>query len=232
MQLHIVRDPNQSLSLLRDWKAQGISRYVGITSSFDRDYAAVEACLKKEKPEFFQIDVVRAASADPAVRTRIFASMDLAANVLTLGLQFVVTGKLIQRLGAGPAAAILPCVFATGFAALVLAPGLATIVAFQALQRTVNFAFSNPARELLFTSVAREEKYKAKNLIDTVVFRGGDVVWSWTFSTLAHVIGTALGVAALAIPVMIGWAVLALRLGRAQERRLAKEQKEPEGDPA
>lgn len=168
---------------------------------------------------FIQQDVVRAASTDPAVRTQIFAAMDLAANLLTLLLQLVAAGRLIKRIGAGPAAALLPLVFALGFGALALAPGLALIVAFQVAQRTIGFAFSNPARELFFTSVDREEKYKAKNLIDTVVFRGGDVVWSWTFTGLLHAIGTALGVAAAAIPVMILWAGVALAIGRAQERR-------------
>jgi AAA family ATP:ADP antiporter len=170
---------------------------------------------------FIQQDVVRAASSDPATRTRIFAAMDLGANLLTIGLQFLVTGQLIKRLGAGPAAAALPLVFAAGFAGLVAAPGLAAIVVFQTLQRTINFAFSNPAREILFTSVAREEKYKAKNLIDTVVFRGGDVVWSWVFTGLLSLVGSPLRVAMLAIPVMIGWAGLALALGRKQEKKIA-----------
>ncbi len=166
---------------------------------------------------FIQQDVVRSLSEDPAVRTRIFAGMDLIANLMTLALQCMATGQIIKRLGAGPAAAILPVLFALGFAALILAPGLWTIVAFQALQRTLNFAFSNPAREILFTSVAREEKYKAKNLIDTVVFRGGDVVWSWAFAGLAALTGSALAVAGCAIPIMAGWAGLALWLGRKQE---------------
>ena len=166
---------------------------------------------------FIQQDVVRGLSEDPAVRTRIFAGMDLIANLMTLALQCVATGQIINRLGAGPSAAILPILFGLGFAALILAPGLWTVVAFQALQRTLNFAFSNPAREILFTSVAREEKYKAKNLIDTVVFRGGDVVWSWVFAGLAALTGSALAVAGCAIPVMAGWAGLAVWLGRKQE---------------
>jgi len=166
---------------------------------------------------FIQQDVVRGLSEDPAVRTRIFAGMDLIANLMTLGLQCVATGQIIKRLGAGPSAAILPVLFGLGFAALILAPGLWTVVVFQALQRTLNFAFSNPAREILFTSVAREEKYKAKNLIDTVVFRGGDVVWSWAFAGLAALTGSALAVAGCAIPVMAGWAGLAMWLGRKQE---------------
>jgi AAA family ATP:ADP antiporter len=166
---------------------------------------------------FIQQDVVRGLSEDPAVRTRIFAGMDLIANLMTLALQCVATGQIIKRLGAGRAASILPVLFGLGFAALILAPGLWTIVAFQALQRTLNFAFSNPAREILVTSVAREEKYKAKNLIDTVVFRGGDVVWSWAFAGLAALTGSVLAVAGCAIPIMAGWAGLAVWLGRKQE---------------
>jgi len=173
---------------------------------------------------FIQQDVVRGLSEDPAVRTRIFASMDLIANLMTLALQCVATGQIIKRLGAGPSAAILPILFGLGFAALILAPGLWTVVAFQALQRTLNFAFSNPAREILFTSVAREEKYKAKNLIDTVVFRGGDVVWSWAFAGLAALTGSALAVAGCAIPVMAGWAGLAVWLGRKQESLIKQTQ--------
>jgi AAA family ATP:ADP antiporter len=170
---------------------------------------------------FMQQDVVRAASEDPAVRTRMFATMDLAANLMTLALQFFATGQIIKRIGAGPAAAILPLVFAAGFGLLILAPSLMTIIAFQALQRTANFAFSNPAREIFFTSVAREEKYKAKNIIDAAIFRGGDVAWSWAFTGLRALGLNMPAIAALAIPAMIGWGALALALGRAQDRRTA-----------
>jgi AAA family ATP:ADP antiporter len=170
---------------------------------------------------FMQQDVVRAASQDPAVRTRMFATMDLAANLLTLALQFLATGALIKRIGAGPSAAILPLIFAAGFAALLVAPTLAIIIAFQALQRTANFAFSNPAREIFFTSVSRDEKYKAKNLIDAAVFRGGDLVWSWSFTGLRALGFSMSGIAAIAIPLMLGWCALALALGRAQDKRAA-----------
>jgi AAA family ATP:ADP antiporter len=176
---------------------------------------------------FMQIDVVRAASPDPATRTRIFAGIDLAANLLTLSLQFLATGAIVKRIGAGPSAAVLPVVFAAGFAALAIAPGLAVIVVFQVLQRVANFAFSNPAREIFFTSVAVDEKYKAKNLIDTAVLRGGDVVFSWFFTGLRGLgLGMA-GVAAVAIPLMAVWAAVALALGRAQERRNSPPQKSP-----
>jgi AAA family ATP:ADP antiporter len=170
---------------------------------------------------FMQIDVVRNASADPAVRTRIFATMDLAASVMTILLQLVVTGRLIERVGAGPAAAVLPLVFAGGFAVLALTPALLVVVAFQALQRTANFAISNPAREILFTAVDRNERYKAKNLIDAAAFRGGDVLWAWVFTGLrSSGLGTQT-IAMATVPVALAWLGLALLLGRTQEARAA-----------
>ncbi len=134
---------------------------------------------------FMQANIVAAASDDPAVRTRIFASIDLAAGILTLLVQLLVTGRIIERFGVGRAAAFLPLVFALGFGALAALPALVLVFGFQALQRTANFAISNPAREVLFTVVDREEKYKAKYLIDGVVFRGGDALSGWIFNGCA-----------------------------------------------
>jgi len=168
---------------------------------------------------FQQANIVAAASADPAERTRIFATIDLAIGVLTLAVQFVATGRLIERFGVGRAAAFLPLVFAVGFAVLAVSPALAVVIAFQALQRTANFAVSNPAREVLFTVLDREEKYKAKNVIDIVVFRGADAVTGWLFSALR---GAGLELAAISmatVPVCVAWLVLALVLGRSQEAR-------------
>jgi AAA family ATP:ADP antiporter len=93
------------------------------------------------------------------------------------------------------------------------------IIAFQAAQRAANFAISNPAREVLFTVVEREEKYKAKNVIDNVVFRGSDMLSGWLFHALRGV-GLELGAISLAtLPVVAAWLLLALKLGRMQEKR-------------
>jgi AAA family ATP:ADP antiporter len=168
---------------------------------------------------FQQANIVAAASDDPAVRTRIFATIDLAIGILTIVVQFFATGRLISRFGVGPAAAFLPLVFALGFLALAATPALAVVIAFQAIQRTANFALSNPAREVLFTVLDREEKYKAKNVIDIVVFRGADAVSGWLFALLR---GAGMELAAISLatlPVMGAWFALALWLGRAQERR-------------
>jgi AAA family ATP:ADP antiporter len=134
-------------------------------------------------------------------------------------VQFIATGKLIKRFGAGPAAAFLPLVFAVGFLALWATPMLWVVIAFQATQRAANFAISNPAREVLFTVVEREEKYKAKNVIDNVVFRGSDALFGWAFTALR---GAGLELPAISIatvPIAAAWLTLALALGRAHEKR-------------
>ena len=168
---------------------------------------------------FQQANLVAAASDDPAVRTRIFASVDLAAGILTLAVQLLATGRLMSRFGAGPAAAFLPLVFALGFAALAAAPVLALVIAFQALQRTANFAVANPAREVFFTVLGREEKYKAKYLVDGVVFRGGDALSGWLFNALRGAGLELTAISLAAVPVAAAWLALSLLLGRAQERR-------------
>jgi len=168
---------------------------------------------------FQQANIVAAASDDPATRTRMFASIDLAVGLLTIVVQFLATGKLIERFGIGAAVAFLPFVFAAGFAALAVAPILAVVVGFQALQRTANFAISNPAREVLFTAVERAEKYKAKNVIDIVVFRGADAAGGWLFAALRSLGMELRTISLAAIPLAALWLVLALALGRAQERR-------------
>lgn len=98
IQLHNVRDPNQSLAQLRDWKSAKLARYVGLTSSFDRDYAAVEASLRKEKPDFFQIDY---SMVDRNSEERLIpAAMDSGCAVLT-NLPFG-RGKFFQKVGGKP----------------------------------------------------------------------------------------------------------------------------------
>ena len=176
---------------------------------------------------FQQANIVAAASDDPAVRTRIFATIDLAIGIVTILVQFFATGRLIARFGVGAAAAALPLVFALGFLALAFTPALFVVIAFQASQRATNFALSNPAREVLFTVVGREEKYKAKNVIDIVVFRGADAGSGWLFSALRGA-GLELSAISLAtVPVAGLWFLLALGLGRGQERRAGPPLKSP-----
>jgi AAA family ATP:ADP antiporter len=167
---------------------------------------------------FQQANIIAAASDDPAVRTRIFAGVDFAVGLLTIGMQFFATGKLIARFGVGAALAFLPVVFAAGFAVLAVAPVLAVVIGFQALQRVANFSISNPAREVLFTVLAREEKYKAKNVIDIVVVRGADAAGGWLFAALRSLGMELRALSLIAIPLVAVCLVLSLVLGKASER--------------
>ena len=170
---------------------------------------------------FEQANIVSAAIHDRDAQTRIFASIDLAVNLLSLATQIFVTGQVLKRFGTGVAAGALPAVYVLGFAALFLAPTLAVVIALQIVQRWMNFAIANPARQVFFTVLGREEKYKAKNLIDVVVYRGSDALYGWVFDGL-QALGLKLGAIALvAWPVAAGWLVLSMVLGRVQEHRAA-----------
>ncbi|HYB09406.1 MAG TPA: MFS transporter, partial [Alphaproteobacteria bacterium] len=168
---------------------------------------------------FEQANIVSAAVQGAGAQTRVFAKIDLAVSLLTLATQAVATGPLLKRFGTGVAAAALPAVFVVGFAILAAAPSLAVVMTFQVVQRWMNFAIANPARQVFFTVVAREEKYKAKNLIDVVVYRGSDALYGWVFDSL-QALGLKLGAIAIcALPVVAAWFFLSTALGRSQERR-------------
>jgi ATP:ADP antiporter, AAA family len=170
---------------------------------------------------FEQANIVAAAVHDRDTQTRIFAGIDLAVGLLSLATQIFATGQVLKRFGTGAAAGALPAVYVVGFAALFLAPTLAVVVTLQVVQRWMNFAIANPARQVFFTVLSREEKYKAKNLIDVVIYRGSDAVSGWVFDSL-QTLGLKLGAIALvALPVAAGWLVLSRVLGRVQERRAA-----------
>jgi len=156
---------------------------------------------------------------DSAERTALFARVDLAVNVLTLLGQVFVVAKFVEKLGVGIALALLPALGLLGFAAIGLAPVLAALIGFQILRRAADYAIARPAREMLFTVLRREAKYKSKNFIDTVVYRGGDAASGWVYAALKGLgLGLA-GLAAAAIPGAILWLALGLLLGR-QHRRL------------
>ncbi|HEX8009677.1 MAG TPA: MFS transporter [Casimicrobiaceae bacterium] len=171
---------------------------------------------------FAQAHVVAATVQGAGAQTRIFASIDLAVALLTLATQVFATGPLLKRFGTGVAAGALPAVYVAGFAALAVASTLVVVVVAQVAQRWMNFAIANPARQVFFTVLAREEKYKAKNLIDVVIYRGSDALYGWAFNSL-QALGLKLGaIALLALPVVGAWLVLSAVLGRTQERRAAQ----------
>jgi AAA family ATP:ADP antiporter len=168
---------------------------------------------------FAQANAVSAEVHGAAAQTRVFAGVDLAVGLLTLATQVFATGRFLARFGIGIAAGALPVVYLVGFAVLGFVPTLAVVLVFQVAQRWLNFAIANPARQVFFTVVGREEKYKAKSFIDVVVYRGSDALFGWMFDSL-QAIGLKLGAVALcAVPVAAGWLALSSALGRMHDRR-------------
>ena len=178
---------------------------------------------------FVQANIVSTTIHDAATQTRLFAGIDLAVGLLSLATQVFATAKLLKRFGTGISAAALPAVYVVGFAAVAIAPSLSVVVTLQVAQRWMNFAIANPARQVFFTVVGREEKYKAKNLIDVVIYRGSDALYGWVYDSL-QALGLKLGAIALcALPVVAGWLIISIALGRTQERLTTK--RDDEGAP-
>jgi AAA family ATP:ADP antiporter len=164
---------------------------------------------------FQQVEIVATVfGEDREARTRTFAAIDLAVNVLTLVTQLFVTGRVVRWFGVGATLAFLPAVTLVGFAILGATPVLWALVAFQVLRRAGNFAIQRPAREALYTVLPRTDKYKAKNFNDTFVYRLGDQVGAWSYTWMG-VFGLGLsGLAFSMVPLSALWLLLAVWLGR------------------
>ncbi len=171
---------------------------------------------------FAQTSLVPAAIASSAERTRLLATVDLAVNLLTLAIQLFAFGTLIQRFGTGFMLALMPMVSLVGFAVLASWPLLTTLIAFGILRRAGEYAVSRPTRETLFNALPASQKYKAKNIIDTVVHRGGDALSSWIFGSLRAMGLSLTTMAWMAVPVSALWLATGLLLGRAAARRGAQ----------
>ncbi len=165
---------------------------------------------------FQQAHIIRDRFDDPAVRTALFAGIDFAVNALTLILQLFLTGRIIDRLGLGRALALIPVLLGAGFMVMGVAPLLGVLVVVQVLRRAGNYAITRPGREMLYVVLTKEEKYKAKNFIDTVVYRGGDALSAWLYAALQSIGLTLSAIAFLAVPIACLWARVSYRLGRRQ----------------
>ena len=166
---------------------------------------------------FEQAHIVRNAFDDPAKRTALFASINLGVNLLSIGVQLFLTGRIVAAVGLPVTLALVPALMMLGFAGLGLFPVLGVLLAFQVARRAGNFAIARPAREMVFTVISRGEKYKSKNFIDTVVYRGGDALSGWAFAGLAALGMGLSAIAFVAIPLAAGWLMTGLLLGRKQE---------------
>ena len=172
---------------------------------------------------FQQAGIVSHSFPDRGAQTAFFATVDLVVNCLTLLVQLFFTGRIVILLGVGVALALLPALTMVGFGVLAFAPSLGTIAVFQVLRRAGDYAIARPTREILFTVVPREDRYKAKSFIDTFVYRLGDQVGAWGVAGLRALGAGVTELALVAIPIALLWLVNALWLGRRQEARAKAE---------
>ena len=170
---------------------------------------------------FQQASIISQNFSDSAQRTSVFAMIDLAVNTLTIIIQLFFTGRLVKRIGLPWALALIPLLLVAGFLVLSFLPVLSVLVVLQVLRRAGNYAIMRPSREMLFVVLGREEKYKAKSFIDTVVYRGGDAVSAWVYDAMRGVGFSISHIALIAVPLAAAWAFVAYRLGIKREQ-LAK----------
>src|SRR5580698_339400 len=167
---------------------------------------------------FQQAAVVSHSFASRAAQTQFFATVDLGVNVLTLVVQLFLTGRILKRFGVGTALSLLPLFSVLGFGAVALLPTLSSVVGFQLFRRAGNFAIARPTREVLFTVLPREDRYKAKSFIDTVVYRLGDQIGAWSFALLSTVFNLGLTQVSIIATAISGlWLVKSWWLGRRQD---------------
>ncbi|MCS5593723.1 MAG: MFS transporter [Porticoccaceae bacterium] len=152
-------------------------------------------------------------------RTAVWAKMDLAVNILSIATGLFATGRIVGKFGMPVTIALVPILICVGLLILAISPFLAAVVTLQIVRRAGNYAVTRPAREMLFTRVDRETRFKAKPVIDIVAYRGGDMLMAWLFTGLTQ--GLGLGLAAIA---MVGagiaalWSLVGIYLGRWFER--------------
>lgn len=169
-----------------------------------------------------QARIVRDAIPDPEGRTALFASIDLAVNLLALAVQLLVTNRALARLPVAISLLFLPLVTAGLLLVLALAPGLSMLVAAQVVRRASEHAFGKPARELVLQRVERSAKFHGQNAVDTLVYRGGDAAAAWVVDGLLG-LGLAFGPLLGGTAVLaMGWAAFVHRLGRTADAVTAR----------
>ena len=228
-QANAIRQPSGEVDQVRSQDATAIARgglLAGIVHVVKSPYLASICvflfCVQGFATllYFEQAEIVDAAIVDKESRTGLFAYLDLGTQLLTLFIQLALSGIILRRLGVSFALTLLPLIYLVGFAALAFHPTLWTLVVTMIFSRGVGYGITVPSREVLFTVVSREDKYKSKNFIDTVVLRGGDTAAGQIVGSLRGLGVPLFHLNVWALPLVALWAALSWSLGRMQ-RRLA-----------
>jgi len=159
---------------------------------------------------------------DREVRTQIWGSIDLAVNVLAAVTALFATGRLTTRFGMSATLALVPFLMIGGWLVVAVSPIMGVLIGLQVARRAGNYAITRPGREMLFTIVDAETRFKAKPVIDIVVYRGGDVATAWLYTALTATLGWGLaGIAVVSAVICAAWAGAGAYLGRKYERNSA-----------
>ncbi len=150
-------------------------------------------------------------------QTQVFANMDAIINGLSFIGQLLIVKHSVRKLGIGGTLVLLPLVSVVGFTMLAINPAFIVIAALHVLRRSLGFGFSKPTSDMLYSIVSKEAKYKAKNFIDTAVYRGWDVLSTWTIRFIGG-IGLS-GVALVCVPIALVWSFVVIWIGREYKRR-------------
>ncbi len=148
-------------------------------------------------------------------RTQMWAAINLTINLLAIGTAVLATGRIATRFGLATTLALVPIAVAVGFLVVAVNPGLAVIIMTWVVLKAGNYSITRPGREMLYTLVSREERFKAKPVIDIVVYRGGDTLAGWSFTGLTMGLGLGMGaVAVVGALIAVVWAAVGIYLGR------------------
>jgi AAA family ATP:ADP antiporter len=164
------------------------------------------------------------AEYDRATRTQILGSIDWVVNVLTFGIAFFATSRIVKKIGMGYTLAMMPIIMCVALLMLAFSPIITIFLVLQVVRRSGNYAITRPAREMLFTEVDKETRFKAKPVIDVVVYRGGDTITAWIFTGLTE--GLGLGFAAVGVigaGIAAIWAGVGIYMGRLYNSRRSEE---------
>jgi len=209
------RDPGRARPL-------GGNPFAGLTAVFRSPYLlaiAVFVLLLTSVNTFLYFDQARLVEAtfpDRTQQTQVFGALDAIVQGLSVLTQLFLTGRIAQRLGVGVLLAGVPLVVALGFLAMAVAPGFWLFAVVMVVRRAGEYALVRPGREMLFTVVSPEQKYKAKNVIDAGVYRFGDVVSAWAKVGVDAMAGHPALAALAGAAIAIGWAGSGLFLARRQ----------------
>ena len=204
-------------------KPLGGNPFSGITHTFSSKYfggiviSHVIASLLGTALYMFTAKLVEVEIPNPDEQTQFFSNINNATNALALIGQLLIVKHVVSRFGIGVSLSLLPVASIAGFALLAVDPVLGVVAILTVVRRALGFGFGKPTSDMLYSVVTSEQKYKTKNFIDMAVYRGSDVIGTWSVK-LMWGLGIS-GISIAMLPFAVVWAMVTLWLGRDYRRR-------------